>query len=121
MKIKINALNEYRFYPDLGVEQHGEKFCVVLKRLSATIHSSRWADFNADTGAVSIDMARRVAAHIVRLENAPELELPDGTARGMVAEDLTNGEYPELFNILEQVNNEINRLDELSGSYEVKN
>jgi len=122
MKIKVNGNNEYKFYPNLGVTQdEASLFCVVLRRLSSTIHSGMWASYNAKTDGVDIDMIRRARAHVVRLENEFFLEDETGQEWKVTIEDIFSGKYPELYGIIEQINAEIARLDEMGAGIETKN
>lgn len=124
MIISVNSKNEFKFFPKIGAENDnrpdGEKFTVILKRMSTVLHSSGWAKINPESGDVSIDIPARVKEHIIRLENAPKLEDENGKKWDMTMLDLTGGAYPDLYPILSQVNDEINRLDEVGGVEEKK-
>ena len=124
MKIKVSSKNEYRFLPDIGEENaalpDSEKFAIVLRRLSTVIHAGEWSNYDSFTGQVDVNLIRRAGAHIVRLENAPELEDETGKTWVLEKEDLLNSKHPELYDILLQVNTEITRMDN-EATLEVKN
>ncbi len=124
MKIKVNSVNEYEFYPLIGEENDAlpqeKKFCVVLRRLSIVMHSGRWAQVDADSGQFDIDLFTRVREHIVRLENAPLLTDENENAWDMTIEDLTGDKYPALYSIVGQINAEINRMDQQASEVDEK-
>jgi len=124
MIITVNSKNEYKFYPAIGGENDAltldRKFCVVLRRLSPVMHSGKWANIDAESGKVDIDITARVRVHIVRLENAPTLTDENGNAWELTIEDLTGAQYPELYPVISQINDELSRFDEQASGVDEK-
>jgi len=105
--IKINTKNEYPFYPKFGAngeKENDKKFTVYLKRLNDTLHANLWADYkyhDENDVDVKIDPFRKVKAHLVRLENAPDIEIDGKQSREMKIDDIFK--YDDLSPLIEEI------------------
>lgn len=102
--IKISTKNEYPFIPAFGNAEGHPVFTVYVKKLNDTIHAHLWADYkyNADKEIdMKIDPVKKVKAHIVRFENAPEIQIDGSATREMHIEDLFK--YEALYPLVEEL------------------
>jgi hypothetical protein len=100
MIIKVSSKNEYPFYPDIQGnldKPEKDRFAIIVCRLNNTLQSGEWAHYG--DGETKFDFAAKVKLHIVRIDNAPMLEI-DGKKIEMTPDDLTSNKYPELFPIV---------------------
>ena len=121
MILKVSSQNEFRFYPDISNNMElpeNERFTVVLKRLNNVLNAKVWTSYTKE-GGIEIDILKKYKKHIVKIENAPLLQMESGEQRELTIDDLFNEEFTELEIILNQIVDEINRLSE-TGSLEVK-
>lgn len=105
--IKIQTKNEHPFYPVFGANgetDDSKKFTVVLKKLNDTLHANLWADYKFH-GENEIDMKidpfKKVKAHLVKLENAPDIEVDGGESRPLTVEDILK--FDELSPLVEEI------------------
>ena len=113
MKLQVNSTNEFTFCPDVSdnlQKPEGERFAIILKKVNRTLQSNKWASFDAE-GGININMAEKIRAQIVKLVRPPILLIDGKEEREMTVDDLLGDTFPALFPIVEQLVEEINKLE----------
>ena len=111
MEIKVGGLNEFRFVPDIvdNLEQPKEKrFVIVVKKISNVLNSQNWVSLD-ENGEGIIDKGKMYLANIVRFENAPFMD-DNGKKTVLTSEELTEGKYHVLYDIMDKLAIFINNL-----------
>lgn len=108
IEISVSMKNEFKIYPDIGNNlefPEKDRFAVVWRRLNEYLHAAKWTDYSTgDDGQVKaeVDPVRHLRAHIVRIENAPSIVLPDGSKKEIDV-DLLFADYPEIEDMLAKI------------------
>lgn len=97
--------NEYPYYPDVqnNLElPEKDRFTFVLRKTSYVIDSQRWSEYD-ENGNYILNKDSFVRAHVVRIENAPELKPLDDSQSSMVLDldILLSRDWPQLIPIRE--------------------
>lgn len=120
MKIAVSSKNEFKVIPDIADNlelPEGEQFVVVMRKLSQ-LQSGEWSTVNADN-EVNVDIKKKLAMAIVRLENAPTIDI-DGVEQTELTKDiLIDSTYPELYGLQMLLISEVYK-SESDGSIDVK-
>jgi len=112
MEILINAKNEYDFIPDIfgnGNLPDGQKFKIVMQKVNGTLHSGEWSSFDKD-GNLLIQLHKKLKKHIVSFINPPKLRI-GGIVRDLTIDDIIDEKFPELYELVNLLVEEMNRLD----------
>ena len=121
MKITVSSLNEYCFIPDIMSnlkEPKERQFRIYIKKVNSTLTAGRWSKFEKD-GNFEIDLKAKIKEQIVRLENAPVLNVDGKQDVPLTIDILMSDKYHELFSIQTQVLEFIGKL-EREGTLETK-
>ena len=102
MKIAVSTKNEYPFYPDIENNLElpvKDRFAIVCRKINQAMTSGSWSNYTED-GELIIDIKSKLRQHIVRIDNAPVLNIDDGAdTREMTIDDLLGSDFPELYDI----------------------
>ena len=102
MEISVSTKNEYPFYPDIANNLElpvKDRFAIICRKINQAMTSSRWSNYTEE-GELVIDVAGKLREHIVRIDNAPVLNIDDGAdTREMTIDDLFSNEFPVLYDI----------------------
>jgi hypothetical protein len=114
MKISVSSKNEFKFYPDVWGNmdlEEKERFAVVVKKISRALGVSKWTKFDTD-GNIEVDLDGRIKSQIVKLINAPLLEIDGGKKSEVLTIDiLYSGLYTQLDPLLSQISDYIADLE----------
>jgi len=117
MEIQISNKNEFKYVPDIGNNKDlpdQQQFKIVYKMLSNRLHSAKWTSFNED-GEFNYNLFKKASEFIVRLENPPILNF-GSEKRPLKVEDLATDKWHELYPIVEDFINEIEKKKDQSAS-----
>jgi hypothetical protein len=122
MKIAVSSINEYCLTPDIGnnlKEPKEKQFKIFLKKINSTLMSGKWAHFEKD-GEFQINLKSKIKEHIIRIENAPMLDVDGGKKQEeMTVDIMMSDKYSELFGLQNQIVEFIGKL-EREGTVETK-
>ena len=121
MKITVSSLNEYCFVPDIVgnlKEPKERQFRIYIKKVNSTLTAGKWSKFEKD-GNFEIDLKAKIKEQIVRLENAPVLNVDGKQDVTLTIDILMSDKYHELFSVQTQVLEFIGKL-EREGPLETK-
>ena len=117
MRINVNSSNTFKFYPDIEGNlslPEDKRFTIVVKKVNQSLTSGKWTKFS-EGGNVEIDMRAKVKNQIVRLENPPLLRVDNKTEKELTIDVLLGDEFSELYPIVIQLIEFMNKMEREGG------
>jgi len=124
MKINVNSQNNYKFYPDISDNlnlSEDKRFVVIVRKVNQTLSSGKWTHYGRTENEIDmeIDLRAKVKNQIVRIENPPLLKIDGKTEKELTVDILLSDDYSELFPIVSQLIEFLNKI-EREGGFETK-
>lgn len=113
MEIQISNKNEFKFSPNIGDNRklpEDKQFKLIYKKLNNRLHSSGWTSFDKD-GKFKYDLFEKAGVHLIEIENPITLNFA-GNKVPVTIDHLTNGKHYELYDIIDQFIDEIEKKDD---------
>jgi hypothetical protein len=119
LKLKVSGKNEFPFYPDVELDKgqnlelpEKDRFTVVLKKLSRTIHGDEWSTYDKDGIIQSVDVVKCIEMHFVEFINEPDIEIESiGKVKKLTLKMLLSDDYPELDFLVDMILKQINEIN----------
>jgi len=118
MKLNVSSKNEFYFYPDVADNlklEEKDRFTIVVKKVSAALSGTDWFKYDEDDKYLGVDNKAKIKSQIKEIRNAPILLVDGDKEKELTIDDLMDGIYPELFEIITELNLFILKIESEGG------